>query len=344
MSKTVASIFDALKYVLLIAPIYHVNWLTMKQLLMNEIHIILKERGMLVSLCFLYSSFDRPFFPFIGASGAARASEIETFCLNLFYRYLASEMTREHFQIFVFFHSFFMSIKQHWLRKSDDEIKNEKFLKKDQFPTKTTTRSSLAINKSSSETNNSKIEHQVYNALYNALKSSRQQVDVPIISYTHSHLKKPNFMSINNWLNCIQLEKSGLSNVFSGLSESLANDSEKWYEYFHCKELADADHHFDNNNNNVKKNSFINYGNAESKLDIDLLNECPLKNENLNVFYKFLIWLTAQSNMAIEIINKFNVYNFGGLIPTHHEFDLKFFYSITSPYKPNLILINQNGK
>ena len=45
MSKVVSSIFDALKYLLLIEPIYYENWSSMKKLLLSQIQVVLKEKG-----------------------------------------------------------------------------------------------------------------------------------------------------------------------------------------------------------------------------------------------------------------------------------------------------------
>ncbi len=317
MSKTVASIFDALKYVLLIEPIYHTKYSFMKQLLLTEIRVVLKEKGkknyfLKKSSKFKYKHLSK------GASGPARASEIEAFCLNLFYRYFASSMTKETFQIFVFFHSFWMSIKKNWMKKSDDEIKYEKFVKKE-----------VASKKRIQQDEPTSSEFDVFNALSNSLKISRQHTDVPITSYTHSHLKKPKFMSINNWISCIQLEKT-LPKIFNGLTDSLANESEKWSEYFHYTDITVS-------------NELKNGNTTEAKFDIDFLNECPLKNESLNIFYKFLLWTTAQSQRLIQLIYKFNVYNFGGLIPQHHEFDIDFFFPTTTPYMPNLVMVNKSS-
>ena len=221
-------------------------------------------------------------------------------------------MTKEHFQIFVFFHSFWVSVKAGWMKKSDDEIKYEKFVKKESK----TSEKNRPVHKEMPS------QHQIFNVLNNSIKTARQETDIPITSHTHSHLKKPTFMSINNWLSCIQLEKS-LPKIFKGLTESLVQESDKWCEYFHCNSSTDAN---------------------EAKFDIDFLNECPLKNENLDTFYKFILWTTAQSHRLIELIEKFNIYNFGGLIPQPHELNIDSFYQITSQFIPNILFVNKNSK
>ena len=45
MSKIVASACEALKYLLLIEPIYYENWSFLKRLLLSEINAILKDKG-----------------------------------------------------------------------------------------------------------------------------------------------------------------------------------------------------------------------------------------------------------------------------------------------------------
>ena len=230
-------------------------------------------------------------------------------------------MTKEHFQIFVFFHSFWISVKLSWIKKSDDEIKYEKFVKKSkEQPAAVIDKKKLAQKEN---------EIQILSALTNSLKIARQQTDVPITLYTHSHLQKPKFMSINNWLSCIQLEKT-LPKIYSGLAESLAKEGEKWCEYFHYTDITTED-----------DASAINA--TEAKFDIDFLNECPLKNESLNTFYKFLLWTTAQSSRLVELVDKFNIYNFGGIIPEHRELDIDQFYQVTSQFKPNFVMVHKNS-
>jgi hypothetical protein len=229
-------------------------------------------------------------------------------------------MTKEHFQIFVFFHSFWLSVKLNWIKKSDDEIKFEKFVKKSKD------QSDAVVDKKKLAQKENEI--QILSVLTNSLKIARQQTDVPITLHTHSHLPKPKFMSINNWLSCIQLEKT-LPKIYSGLAESLAKEGEKWCEYFHYTDITTEDDH------SIKN---------ETKFDIDFLNDCPLKNESLNTFYKFVLWTTAQSNRLIELVDKFNVYNFGGIIPEHRELDIDQFYQVTSQFKPNLVMTHKNSK
>ncbi len=45
MSKIVASSCEALKYILLIEPIYYENWSFLKNILLSEIKTILKDKG-----------------------------------------------------------------------------------------------------------------------------------------------------------------------------------------------------------------------------------------------------------------------------------------------------------
>ena len=234
-------------------------------------------------------------------------------------------MSKDHFQIFVFFHSFWASVKLNWIKKSDDEIKYEKFVKKNKDVP-----AAVIDKKKQAQKEN---EIQVLSALSNSLKIARQQTDVPITLFTHSHLQKPKFMSINNWLSCIQLEKT-LPKIYAGLSESLAKESEKWCEYFNYTDIATEESEI--------KVAAVN--SAETKFNVDFLNECPLKNESLNTFYKFLLWTTAQSHRLVELVDKFNVYNFGGIIPQQSELDIDQFFKVTSQYKPNLVMVSKSSK
>lgn len=87
MSKTIACLFEALKMLYLIEPMYYSNWSSMKRILLSEISQVLKEKG---------------------AFGIARAKQIETFCLTFFYDLLSSFLLKRHFALFLFIHSLFI--------------------------------------------------------------------------------------------------------------------------------------------------------------------------------------------------------------------------------------------
>jgi hypothetical protein len=87
MSKTIACLFEALKMLYLVEPIYYSNWSSMKRILLSEISHVLKEKG---------------------AFGIARAKQIETFCLTFFYHLLSSFLLKRHFALFLFIHSLFI--------------------------------------------------------------------------------------------------------------------------------------------------------------------------------------------------------------------------------------------
>lgn len=84
MSLTISSIFEALKLVYLIEPHYYINWSLLKRLLLSNLEPIQKEKGPM---------------------GSARAKQIEIYCIKLFYQFISSCMTKNHFIIFVFMHS-----------------------------------------------------------------------------------------------------------------------------------------------------------------------------------------------------------------------------------------------
>lgn len=84
MCLKISSIFEALKLIYLIEPHYYINWSLLKQLLLSNFEPLQREKGPM---------------------GAARAKQIETYCLRLFYEYISSSMTKNHFILFLFIHS-----------------------------------------------------------------------------------------------------------------------------------------------------------------------------------------------------------------------------------------------
>ncbi|CAF0940788.1 unnamed protein product, partial [Brachionus calyciflorus] len=105
MSKVISGIFDALKMLSLIEPHYFVNWSLFKQMLLSNIDPIKREKGPM---------------------GAARATQIEIYCLKLFYDYLASSMTKQHFKIFLFLHSILLSDLNQKKKKNEIDLNHEK--------------------------------------------------------------------------------------------------------------------------------------------------------------------------------------------------------------------------
>lgn len=54
MSKAISSLLEALKVLYKIEPAYYMNWSLFKVLLANEIHVILKDRGIHVNLILIF--------------------------------------------------------------------------------------------------------------------------------------------------------------------------------------------------------------------------------------------------------------------------------------------------
>ena len=216
MSNSVACLFDALKLLYMIQPAYYQNWTTIKSLLLNEIDVILKEKG---------------------AIGAARAKQIETFCLETFYRYMSSILSKRHFTLFLFLHSIFLN-------------------------------QSIAKNSKSKQKSSELTPKTMMMLLNEATKRNELQ---KIYKHLSKHLPKPDYISLNSWFNCIDLERK-FSNIFKNLTKSLRENSKKWLEYFHME------------NSNNSSQCYL------TQKEIDLLNESPL-GDDLNIFHKFLLWL-----------------------------------------------------
>lgn len=236
MSIVVASLFDALKLICIIQPSYYMNWSSTKHMLINEMHVILKEKG---------------------AIGTARAKQIETFCLETFYRYMSSISNKRHFKLFLFFHSTFLSNKTTSSSNINAKLKN-------------------GSKKSNPEKELS--PKQMLLLLNEATKQNEIQITLTCISKNNP---KPNYISLNSWKNCMDLEKK-LPNVFGNLTKSLRENYKKWLEYFHL---------------DPTNSSSVN--NLTDK-QIDLLNDSPL-DVHLNIFHKFLLWICIRSEKVFSL-------------------------------------------
>lgn len=237
MSTGVASLFDALKLICIIQPAYYMNWTTVKSMLINEIQVILKEKG---------------------AIGTARAKQIETFCLETFYRYMSSVLNKRHFRLFLFFHSMFSSNKTLSVSNTTNKLKKSS--------KKGTANIELELN-----------PQKMLMLLNEATKHNELQNTFKLISKNNP---KPNYISLNSWINCIDLENK-LSNVFGNLTKSLRENSKKWLEYFHLDTMD---------------SSSVNH---LTQKEIDLLNESPL-SADLSLFHKFLLWICIRPDKVFS--------------------------------------------
>jgi hypothetical protein len=173
-----------------------------------------------------------------------------------------------------------------------------------------------------------KVESQIPNELfknefklYSTLHTPLERIHPRINSIDHhvwSH--KPDFLTTDAWSNCSDLEKI-LPSSFNGLMQSLSNEPSRWNEYFDTGRST---------------NGMVSFN------EIDLLNETPLDSSKpMSIFEKLILWVNAQPQKILEIVKKFNVYNFGGFIPDHkNEFDLNFMFDLTIQFDPVLILTN----
>lgn len=129
---------------------------------------------------------------------------------------------------------------------------------------------------------------------------------------------RPDFINKNSWTNFSEIEKIEPS-VFQNILRSLQTNSHKWSEYFHISS---------------SQNSIIDL----TENDIDLLNETPFESE-LNLIQKLILWLCVLPEKANEIIHKYNVYNFGGLISSRIEYDLETAYKMSTSFIPLLTIL-----
>ncbi len=132
----------------------------------------------------------------------------------------------------------------------------------------------------------------------------------------------PAFLSRNAWLNLHALERR--SHAFRNLTDSFKDNASKWVEYFHmdCGAASSTD---------------------LTEKDIDLLNDTPLEAE-LDLTQKLILWLTIHPERTADIIQKYNVYNYGGLLGNYVELDLEMAYKISAPSVPLLVTVPKSGK
>ena len=164
--------------------------------------------------------------------------------------------------------------------------------------------------------------------LYNLLKLVFTDNNAQNLLEYASSSEKPDFINLNSWLNCIKLEKFGArpncpNKFFQKLTKSLSINSKKWLEYFQMDQSEKTSIDL------VEK-------------DIDLLNDTPFE-VNLNQLEKLIIWLCIRPDKTYEILSKFNVYNFGGLVPSREEFSVKSAFCFSLPSTPILVNIPKNG-
>lgn len=167
-----------------------------------------------------------------GAIGAARAKQIEAFCLLIFYQYLASSLSDNHFKLFLFLHSLLVLDEQdlRTTNESSDDISNN---------------------------NSSQSYFKKFQLLSLALKENELQ---DLIGNLIDQEKRPEFVSLNSWQNLKEIESMDL-NSFKNLTQSLLEDSPKWREYF-------WPHKTSNQDTMIKDVDLLNDSPLKSKLGI----------------------------------------------------------------------------
>ncbi len=238
-----AALLESFQILYIIQPDYYLNWSLIKKLLTLEIQTINKENNAPI--------------------GGARARQLETFCLTSIYRYLSSSLNKRHLLLLLFFHSFYLN-------------QNTRLLKSKSKSSKTNIHQNNNNNNISDAggggLNQLKItnmeDNKLFKLCYQSMKQNEQQYlyqsDFTLLN------SQPNFVSLNSWVNFSKLEKI-LPFVYTDLTKSLRENSNKWIEYFHIN----------------KTDSLFNDLTDE---EIDLLNNSPL-NVDLNIFEKLVLWL-----------------------------------------------------
>jgi len=111
-------------------------------------------------------------------------------------------------------------------------------------------------------------DNKLFKLCYQSTKRNEQQYlyqsDFSILN------SQPNFVSLNSWVNFAKLEKI-VPFIYTDLTKSLRENSNKWIEYFHI---------------NKTDNLLVDLTDKE----IDLLNDSPLGSD-LNLFEKLVLWL-----------------------------------------------------
>ena len=178
LAQTVASLYEALQTLCLLQPGYHMSWSSLKRCLLQTLasygHANLK-----------------------GACQAARAKQVEAFCLTRIFAYLGSTMTRRHFHLLLFLHS---------LQSS-----------------------------SSSLSTNVNYVHLFHAALKSATTQSAPHNENVESSNANGSSTRPEYIDAECWAKCAQIERMHPSR-FASLTGSLRQEALRWIEYFQLQQ------------------------------------------------------------------------------------------------------------
>lgn len=142
-----------------------------------------------------------PFMMNKGAIGAARAKQVEAFCLTVFYQYLSSSLSERHFKLLLFLHSLLILCEQE--NHHFDERNNHA---------------------------NSVLSSRLWKLLGVSLKRNELQY-LCEFQLEDDVGQPPDYLELNSWANLRCLETSE-PNTFPNLTKSLRENPVKWREYF----------------------------------------------------------------------------------------------------------------
>ncbi len=240
MAANLSGLVDSLGRLYRLQPGYYMPWSLVKKRLLGQMDDVFRDRG---------------------AVGLARAKQIEKFCTKILFQLFAAMLTRRHFSLFLFMHSF---------------------------------REYLSTQTKISEAS-------LFDLLHQSVANN---------AYRTCARPQPAYLSANSWLSLLELEQQA-PQAFPNLAESLTRNANKWTEYFHIEDIG------------VKGAST-----DLTEKEIDLLNDTPCEHNAFDTVQKLLVWLCARPDKTSEILSKYNVYNYGGLITPRPELDLDDAYKV----------------
>lgn len=240
--KNISLLFEALKLLYAIQPSYFFNWSTMKRLLLSKIEKFMQDKG---------------------AIGAARAKQVEAFCLTTFYDYLSSSLIDRHFKLLLFFHSILILIESSETTLAIEQKQDKKHHHHHK---------SHSISSSASPDSPSQRAWRLFSL---ALRPNDLQ-DTIFMSLSND--QNPDYLDANSWANFKALEAYE-PNGFKNLCKSLREETLKWREYFWpqqpSRDLIDK--------------------------DVDLLNETPLGNK-MGFIEKLALWFCARPEKVFNTL------------------------------------------
>ncbi len=181
-----------------------------------------------------------------GTIGASRAKQVESFIMDILLKYFSNLLSKRHFKLLLLLHSLILSLKNNESTFSNVKSKDPK-------------------DKNAEENIN----------IFELITKSLKQNPVQILNEINLKTPKPSYLSLNSWVNLLEIERS-YNSKFKNLSKSLIEYEKKWIEYFQITGIDD-----ESNLNHI------------TDKEIDLLNDSPF-NRNLNIHEKLMLWLCVR--------------------------------------------------